>query len=113
MASNREMEVLKIYLSPQVSADDEVIHYNFQGDKITAIYKNQMDVFDFSGLPNGVAENITSDIDMPIVIGAKRENGLLYVKLINLILRDATEEERFPTWIDSGDYKYKSGGMSG
>lgn len=107
------MEIVKIYLSPQVSSDDEVIHYNFQRDKITAIYKDKIEVFDFNGMPNGVADNITSDMDMPVVISARKENGVLYVELINLILKDATEEERFPKWIDSKDYRYKSGGISG
>lgn len=95
---------MKIYLSPQVSEDNEKIHYSFDEDIIIARYMGQRDTFNFSSMPNGVAEDIATTLSLNPIISAKRENGELWVELFNLIGLDATEEEKFPEWIDYKGY---------
>lgn len=87
---------MKVLFSPQLNS--EKIKYTFEGEKITAIYNEEIDVFDFSGLPDGRAENIETTLPINPVVSAERKNGVLYVKLLNFIDENATEEERFPSW---------------
>lgn len=96
---------MKIYLSPQVSNDNEKIHYSFDKDVVIARYKGEKDTFNFSSMPNGVAEDITTTLSLNPIISAKRENGELWVELFNLIGLDATEGDKFPNWIGYKDYK--------
>ena len=91
--------MMKVYFSPQVS--DERIDYTFENDVITATLNGVTETFDFSEMPNGVADSIESEVfDFNPVISAKKENGTLYVELLNFIDGDATEEERYPEWIE-------------
>ena len=87
---------MKVLFSPQVN--DEIIEYNFEDEKITAIYKGESDTFDFSNFPDGKAENIETSLPVNPIVSAERKNGELYVVLLNFINKDATEEERFPSW---------------
>lgn len=80
---------MKIKLSPQVS--DRVLNYKFEGEKIIA---NDITV-DFSTMPDG----IMTESEYEFLLSAKRENGILYVELLNPI--DASENRQeilFPTW---------------
>ena len=62
------------------------------------IISEEQDTFDFSDLPDGVLEDVKTTLSINPIISAKKENGELYVKLLNFIDTDATEEERFPEW---------------
>ena len=86
-----------ILFSPQIS--DRRITYSFNGDSITAKTDELGEIFDFTGLPDGSAETVISEIlDFNPIIRAVRENGILKVELLNFIGPDATEDERFPVW---------------
>jgi hypothetical protein len=88
---------MQVLVSPQRS--DDVIEYQFSGEKITAATVNgQSDVFDFSTLPDGKAEEITTILSVNPIVSAKRVDGVLFVELLNFIGANATEEERFPKW---------------
>lgn len=99
---------MKILFSPQVPLNftDKII-YKFDGDIIEVeLPDGTHDVFDFAGLPDGVLdiESIESDLSLGVFLSAKKEDGVLYVELLNYIGTDATESERFPDWIDHEDY---------
>lgn len=95
---------MKIYLSPQITFDTDYILYVFEGDKITATYNGESDLFDFTAMPNGIANAITSNLAINPIISAKRINNVLYVELMNLIPEYATEKEMFPDWVDADEY---------
>ena len=92
-----------ILYSPQRS--DEVISYQFQGEKITATIGDVTDTFDFSSLNEGdeVARNEeTGELEietcLPIlpILDARRENGQIIVTVLKYHGKDAPKEERFP-----------------
>ena len=87
---------MKILYSPQ--RRDDVIEYEFEHDIVHVMYKNQTETFDFSGMPDGRAENIETSLPINPIIEAWRENGILHVKLLKYHSADASEEERFPQW---------------
>ena len=100
---------MQIYLSP-IRADQKLT-YQFSGETITATYNNQTEIYDLSFVQEGqkirpVERDETGKeiIHMPTrfpvhpVISAKRENGVLYVELVNFIGKNASQEERFPQW---------------
>lgn len=90
---------MKVFFSPQVS--ERVLKYEFNNDVITATMNGITETFDFSAMPNGVADSIESEaFDFNPVISARKENDILYLELINFIGKDATEEERFPEWFE-------------
>ena len=90
---------MKVRFSPQVNQNR--IEYTFGNDVITATLNDVTETFDFSEMPNGIAESIKSEVfEFDPVLSAKKENGILYLKLINFIGKDATEAERFPDWIE-------------
>lgn len=96
---------MRILLSPQVPINEgDKINYEFESDKIIATFKGVTDTFDFSGMPDGRAENIETTLELNPIISAERKDGVLYVELLNYTGKDATEEERFPDWqvIESG-----------
>lgn len=99
---------MKIYLSPQVSTSGDRIQYSFDKDVVKVEYKGKKDVFNFLAMPDGVAENITSELSFCPIISAKRVNGELMVELLNQIDINATESEKFPKWIDYKEYKEPS-----
>lgn len=92
--------MMKVLFSPQVGIDDSKFAYSFDGEIITATFNGDTDTFDFSEMPNGNANDITSDLTINPIISAKRVDDILYVELLNLIGEDATEEEKFPEWIE-------------
>lgn len=90
---------MKVLFSPQVS--ERVLTYEFNDDMIKATMDGVTETFDFSGMPNGVADFIESEaFDFNPVINARKENDILYLELINFIGKEATEEERFPEWFE-------------
>jgi hypothetical protein len=91
---------MQIYLSPQVS--EERIEYEFAGEVITATLNGVTDTFDFTGLTDGFVEraDVETDLGVNPIIEAHRENGVLYITLLNYIGFDASEDERFPQWVE-------------
>lgn len=100
-----------VLFSPQVR-DTERIAYQFQGEIVRATFKGVTDEFDFSEFPDGELE-VTSEfgdvlletaLEFNPILAGKKENGNLYLTLMNFIGLNATEEERFPKWIDHTEY---------
>ena len=80
---------MKIKLSPQVS--DRVLNYSFEGEKIIA---NDI-VIDFSAMPDGIM--VESKYDF--LLSAKKENGILFVELLNPIFENENRQGiLFPEW---------------
>jgi hypothetical protein len=74
------------------------ISYTFGNDSITAVIDGQSDTFDFSAMPNGVLDEITTTLNPNPIISAERKEGVLSVVLLNPIGEDATEAEKNPEW---------------
>lgn len=89
---------LKILYSPVRS--DKFIGYSFTGEIITCDMEEGRDTFDFTNMPDGIAENITTILPFSPILRAERKDGILSVELIKYIGPDATEEERFPDWME-------------
>ena len=93
---------MMIFKTPQIRFDDKRLDYFFSGDIITATYDGVEDVFDFSELPDGEVDSSLIDTILefnPIII-AKKENGVLSVELLNFISEDASEQDKFPEWME-------------
>lgn len=105
---------MKIFLSPQ-QAEISNFKYTFEDDLVIVEKDGVKDEFDFTGLPDGVFEKFDKEGNLIVdtllgenpIIKAKKKNGVLYLTLLNIIGENATEEERFPEWIDSSDYVFK------
>jgi len=94
------VEIMKIFLSPQVN-NGEKINYNFNGEVVTVEHKGVTDTFDFSTFPEGAEfMGVETTLEVNPIINVKRENGVLFVTLLNFINSDATEEEKFPDWME-------------
>jgi hypothetical protein len=72
---------MKIIFSPQRADFQTIIVVD--GDKLTVTVDGQTDVFDFTGMPNGKAGAISSDLTYNPVISAERVDGELIVNMIN------------------------------
>lgn len=103
---------MKILFSPQVR-DTDRIYYEFKKGLIKVWFEDKTDTFDFRNLPDGELEvydsetgeeMIETELDIQPIISAKKENGILYVELLNFIGLEATKEECFPDWIDHTEY---------
>lgn len=60
-----------------------------------------LEEYDFTNMPNGIMKNSTSKFLYNPVISAKRNNGELYIKLLNFIM--SNEEDKkvlFPDWVN-------------
>ena len=90
---------MRVLFSPQVR--EEKIEYKIIEDVVTVTYNDKSEKYDFSGMPDGIADSIESEVfEFNPVLSARKESGILYLKLINFIGTDATEEERFPEWFE-------------
>jgi hypothetical protein len=78
-------------------SDDNLV-YTFDGEKVIANFNGQVDVFDFTEMPDGKAENIETTLPLNPIISAKREEGILYLELLYFHGPNPTHEERFPDW---------------
>ena len=88
---------MKIFKSPQRA--DKEIGYSIENEVITVELEGITEVYDFSEMPEGKAESIESEVfSFNPILSAKRENGILFVEVLNFIKADATEAERFPEW---------------
>jgi hypothetical protein len=93
---------MKVKFSPQRS--DSQIEYSFSGEVITATMNEVTDIFGLSKMPDGKAMTAEIETTLPVnpILSAKRENGVLWVELLNCIGLEATEAERFPDWQEVG-----------
>ncbi|WP_346870773.1 hypothetical protein [Clostridium sp. UBA5119] len=90
---------MKVYLSPQVNG--EKFNYNFNGEVVIVEYKGVTDTFDFATFPEDAQfEGVETSLEVNPIISVKRENNILYVTLLNFIGSDATEEGKFPEWME-------------
>ncbi|GAA0767127.1 hypothetical protein GCM10008908_05810 [Clostridium subterminale] len=90
---------MKIYLSPQ--QNNEKIEYSFNGEVVSVEYKGVKDNFDLSTFPEGAQfEGVETTLDINPIVDVKRENGVLFVTLLNFISSNATEKEKFPEWME-------------
>ena len=106
---------MRILFTPQIPLDGDSIKYTFDGDiidvKVTYQGMIYRDTFDFSNVPDGEMkmydengnEAVQTELPISVLLGAKRVNGELKVELLNWIDSDASEEERFPKWVDSSE----------
>ena len=94
------MEVtMKIIYSPQVN--NKKIAYQFIGEKVVVEFDGIVEDFDFTDMPDGMAEKITPEtLPFNPIVEADKIDGVLYLRLINFIDEEATEEERFPEWME-------------
>lgn len=90
---------MMIKFSPQLN-DYESINYSFSGETITAQCGDAIDTFDFTNLPDGFLDpwDVETELPYDVIVSAKRENGVLYVELLNFIKMNATADEVIPTW---------------
>lgn len=80
---------------------DKNITYEYLGEKIRATFEGQTDEFDFSTFAeDGILQDIETTLPFNPIFEAKRENGILYLKLIYYHGANATQEELFPDWIE-------------
>lgn len=99
---------MRIKYSPCVIDNNKMITYIFEAEKVIATYEEETDIFDFFGMPEGELKTnyLTGETDIETVlnvnpiVSAKKENGILSIELKNYILPNATEEEKFPDWIE-------------
>ena len=93
---------MRIYKSPQVGADEKRFKFEFSGEAITVIFDGVSDTFDFTGLPDGEVDYsmIETVLEYNPILKATKIDGILSVELLNFISEDATEEEKFPEWIE-------------
>lgn len=88
---------MKRRYSPQFST--RRISYAFDGEIITAtLDTGESDVFDFTDLPDGRAEEVQTTLPVNPIVSAERVSGELRLELLNFIGLDASEAERFPAW---------------
>ena len=100
--SNRKVEIMRIYKSPQVGVDEKKFGFEFSGDVVVATFDGIEDTFDFTGFPDGEVDYsmIETILEYNPVLKAKKVDGILSVELLNFISEDAKEEEKFPEWIE-------------
>ena len=93
---------MRILKSPQLRFDEQRFLFEFDGELITVSFDGVTDTFDFSGLPDGEIDSsmVETILAHNPIISAERVDGILSVELLKFISEDATEEEKFPEWIE-------------
>ena len=93
---------MRIYKSPQVGADEKRFKFELSGEMIVATFDGVNDTFDFTGFEDGEADYsmIETILEYNPILKATKVGGILSVELLNFISEDATEEEKFPEWIE-------------
>lgn len=103
---------MNILFIPQVRETEKIV-YEFSECIVKTTYNGKTDTFDFSKLPDGVLllkddktgeSLIETELEYQPIKKAWKEDGILYVKLVNFIGLEASEEECFPDWIDHTEY---------
>jgi hypothetical protein len=99
MDSDRTVEIMKILFSPQINQTVK-LNYKFSGEVVTVTYGSMIDSFDFSDMPIGILDSVETTLSVNPIIQAERKDDGLYVTLLNYIDDDATQEEKFPSWVE-------------
>jgi hypothetical protein len=95
--------IMQVLYSPQCNEKD-TLEYQFIGDKIIVTYNGEVDEFDFTDMPDGIARNygrepeIISTLPISPVIEVSKLNGVLYAQLLKFIGKNASQEDKFPEW---------------
>jgi hypothetical protein len=87
-----------VLMTPQILMSDKRITYTFEGEKITASFDGQKDDFDFSAMPLGRLNNVTTTLPFNPIAYAERKDDGLHIELLNFIGLDASNSEKFPEW---------------
>lgn len=92
---------MRVLYSPVVNLPDQ-FQYSFDGEKVTVTYKGVTDEFDFTGIPDGQIDLSTVEtvLELNPIIRANREDGILYLEVINSIDEDSSDVYKFPNWIE-------------
>ena len=95
---------MKIYFSPIVGLEN-TINYEFSKESITITVDGVSDVFDFTGIPDGSIDITSIETILPLnpLVEAEKKDGILFIKLLNPITKEATELEKFPEWVEVGE----------
>lgn len=89
---------MRVLYSPQFN-DGEKINYEIKKDIVIVEIDGETEEFDFTGMPDGMASVLESDIfEFCPVVSAERKDGVLHLILLNFIDFDASEEEKYPEW---------------
>ena len=93
---------MRIMKSPQIRFDDTHFTFVFERETVTATLGSESEIFDFEGFPDGEMDSFLVETVLKYnpIISAKKVDGILSVELLNFISEDATEEEKFPEWIE-------------
>lgn len=119
---------MNIFLNPQRNSQGYFFSYSYAGETITAVLKKNTyfyktsadgeyeildhievdeiatDTFDFSNVGQGVMRRAVTDLPYnPIYAAERKEDGQLYVTLLNFLDEHATEEDCFPEWRKVGE----------
>ena len=90
--------MMRVLFSPQ--RDDRKINYTFGNDTITSEIDGVTDIFDFTQMPDGEMVEVETTLPINPIISARRVDGVLEVILLNFIGPDATENEKYPDWVE-------------
>lgn len=95
---------MKVLYSPQIMAEEnQEIIYEFGNDMITVTIGDEIDIFDFSGLPDGIIDRI-SDIETTLPVNpiqrVERIDGVLYVTLLKWFPEGTPAEEMEFDWME-------------
>jgi hypothetical protein len=95
---------MRILYLPQVDEErKDLLTYSFSGEVITVNFDEESETYDFTNLPDGRLENTPIEGTTgagDLVFEAERVEGVLSVKLLKFIAKDAPEEEKFPEWME-------------
>lgn len=102
---------MKILFSPQFRGHER-IKYTFTEGVVEAELNGKKDMFDFTDFPEGQLvmrdeegnSLIETELDFQPIRGARKENGILWVKLVNFVGANPTNSEAFPEWIEHEEY---------
>ena len=101
---------MNVYYSPQVNTNTQ-LEYQFEGEIVTVTLTRydeaqnkiiESDIFDFSTLPDNssiIIEEVVTTLYVNPLLEVYKENGELFLKLLNFIDDNATETEKFPEWV--------------
>ena len=83
--------MIKLNLTPQRNDDVRELDYQIDGDVLTVKINDDEEVFDFRGLPDGIAESIEMEnVKYNPIVEAKKIDGVVEV----LAIRFYNEDER-------------------
>lgn len=105
---------MRLFLSPQEITDPkDRILYKFNNQSMECTIDGITEVFNFEGLPDGKLDfynkntgenNFYTELPFNPIVSAEKKDGVLYLEIINRIGENASEEEKFPVWVDASSY---------